>query len=142
MHPVGGRPGQQHASVLWNFQATGVEPGSQSTVTGARPAGQDSGKRVPSTSGRPGDDEEQQSLLERITAPFKAIAMRGTIYTSFIFAKQPKRIRQVRNSILLGRATVFHVEQIYNSGLCSVLWRWHLLELDPLVSCAGTLLEM
>lgn len=85
----------QHASVPFIVQATGVEPGSPSTVTGARPVAQNMGSGAASTSGRTAEDEEEQSLLARITAPFKELAMRGTIYTSFIFAKQPKRIRQV-----------------------------------------------
>lgn len=70
------------------------------SVSGARPAGQAGpGSAQASTSGRSaGSEEEQTSLLARIVAPFKDLAMRGTVYTSFMFAKQPKRIRQVRRS--------------------------------------------
>ena len=96
----GGGYAWQRASVRLTAQATGVEPGSPNTVTGARPVDQDSGSRATSTSGRTAEDEEEQSLLARITAPFKQLAMRGTVYTSFIFAKQPKRIRQVSGSSL------------------------------------------
>ena len=78
-------------------QATGVQPDNSGSVSGARPAGPASpGSAQASTSGRSaGSEEEQASLLLRIVAPFKDLAMRGTVYTSFMFAKQPKRIRQV-----------------------------------------------
>ena len=93
----------QHASeaylCLLMLQASGVKPGSLdgSPVSGARATGQSSGSGPASTSGRPAaSTEEEVSLLGRITAPFKELAMRGTVYTSFVFAKQPKRIRQAR----------------------------------------------
>ena len=87
-----------------------MEPGSQTgiTDTGARPAGQNPGSKATSTSGRPAEDAEEQSLLARITAPFKELAMRGTVYTSFIFAKQPKRIRQVRTGTMYVQCTAWH----------------------------------
>ena len=100
---------------MMGFQATGVEPGSSSSVTGARPAGQDAGSRAASTSGRPAEGEEQQSLLDRITAPFKEIAMRGTVYTSFIFAKQPKRIRQVSTGTLHGNSPAIYIYRVAKS---------------------------
>ena len=77
-----------------------MQPDNSGSVSGARPAGQAGpGSAQASTSGRSaGSEEEQTSLLARIVAPFKDLAMRGTVYTSFMFAKQPKRIRQVRRS--------------------------------------------
>lgn len=81
------------------LQATGVEPSGpgSSPVSGARSSSQSSQGGAASTSGRPAGEEAEadSSLLARITAPIKALAMRGTVYTSFMFAKQPKRIRQV-----------------------------------------------
>ena len=62
--------------------------------------------------------------MARITAPIKQLAMRGTIYTSFIFAKQPKRIRQVRccampseRSACHSSTAVSHDECIHASAL-------------------------
>ena len=83
--------------------------------------GRDAGSRAASTSGRPAEGEEQQSLLERITAPFKEIAMRGTVYTSFIFAKQPKRIRQVSSGTLHGNTAALHMCTAKRSTACPML---------------------
>lgn len=40
-------------------------------------------------------EEQQPSLVARMTEQIKAMAVRGSIYASFFLAKQPKRIRQV-----------------------------------------------
>ena len=37
---------------------------------------------------------EEKSLLSRLTEPLQAMAVRASVYASFVFAKQPKRIRQ------------------------------------------------
>ena len=93
-------------------------------MSGARPTGQSPGSGPASTSGRPpASVEEETSLLARITAPFKELAMRGTVYTSFVFAKQPKRIRQARAPFesvsCLQRAAGL---PLLRPLLCSVLW--------------------
>jgi hypothetical protein len=91
-----------------SVQASGVQPNNSGGLSGARPAGQAGpGAAQASTSGRPaGSEQEQSSLLARVVAPFKDLALRGTVYTSFVFAKQPKRIRQVRSTRSNGKYCV------------------------------------
>ena len=53
-----------------------------------------------STSGQGGASgtapaEEQSSLLGQLAEGLKSMALRGSVYASFFFAKQPARIRQV-----------------------------------------------
>jgi hypothetical protein len=41
-------------------------------------------------------DSATPSLMGRLMEPVKAVMVRGTVYFSFLFAKQPARIEQVR----------------------------------------------
>ena len=53
--------------------------------------------------------------------------MRGTVYTSFIFAKQPKRIRQVSSGTLHGNIAALHIRMVRNSTACFMLHPQHII---------------
>ena len=69
-------------------QAAGRADGAALTSSQASTSGQGS------VSG-PAPAEEQSSLLGQLTEGLKSMALRGSVYASFFFAKQPARIRQV-----------------------------------------------
>ena len=58
--------------------------------------------------------------------------MRGTVYTSFIFAKQPKRIRQVSGGILLDQRAASYIEQI-TTVVFALCCGAGLIEVGPLI---------